>query len=125
MNTTSATRSPTSGSRSSTGCGNPGSPTPWSPIRETGMYADFRKVHPIDFTGKYFKSRGPLNMPPGPQRRPVICQAGMSPAGREFAAKYADTIVAVCRGAAAAKRYRDDVAAAHGARTAAIPTTAR
>jgi long-chain alkane monooxygenase len=39
------------------------------------MYADFRKVHPIDFTGKYFKSRGPLNMPPGPQRRPVICQA--------------------------------------------------
>ena len=76
---------------------------------QTGMYADFRKVHPIDFVGKYFSSRGPLNMPPGPQRRPVICQAGMSPAGREFAAKYADTIVAVCRGAAAAKRYRDDV----------------
>ena len=76
---------------------------------ESGMYADFRKVHPIDFVGKYFRSRGPLNMPPGPQRRPVICQAGMSPAGRAFAAKYADTIVAVCRGAAAAKRYRDDV----------------
>ena len=76
---------------------------------ESGMYADFRKVHPIDFVGKYFSSRGPLNMPPGPQRRPVICQAGMSPAGREFASKYADTIVAVCRGAAEAKRYRDDV----------------
>jgi alkanesulfonate monooxygenase SsuD/methylene tetrahydromethanopterin reductase-like flavin-dependent oxidoreductase (luciferase family) len=45
---------------------------------ESGMYADFRKVHPIDFVGKYFSSRGPLNMPPGPQRRPVICQAGMS-----------------------------------------------
>jgi FMN-dependent oxidoreductase (nitrilotriacetate monooxygenase family) len=78
---------------------------------ETGMYADFRKVHPIDFTGKYFKSRGPLNMPPGPQRRPVICQAGLSPAGREFASKYSDTIVAVARGVEQAKRYRDDVRA--------------
>ena len=78
---------------------------------ETGMYADFRKVHPINFTGKYFKSRGPLNMPPGPQRRPVICQAGLSPAGREFASKYSDTIVAVARGVEQAKRYRDDVRA--------------
>jgi FMN-dependent oxidoreductase (nitrilotriacetate monooxygenase family) len=78
---------------------------------ETGMYADFRKVHPIDFTGKYFKSRGPLNMPPGPQRRPVICQAGLSPAGREFASKYSDTIVAVARGVEQAKHYRDDVRA--------------
>jgi alkanesulfonate monooxygenase SsuD/methylene tetrahydromethanopterin reductase-like flavin-dependent oxidoreductase (luciferase family) len=75
------------------------------------MYADFRKVHPINFTGKYFKSRGPLNMPPGPQRRPVICQAGLSPAGREFASKYSDTIVAVARGVEQAKRYRDDVRA--------------
>jgi FMN-dependent oxidoreductase (nitrilotriacetate monooxygenase family) len=78
---------------------------------ESGMYADFRKVHPINFTGKYFKSRGPLNMPPGPQRRPVICQAGLSPAGREFASKYSDTIVAVARGVEQAKRYRDDVRA--------------
>jgi alkanesulfonate monooxygenase SsuD/methylene tetrahydromethanopterin reductase-like flavin-dependent oxidoreductase (luciferase family) len=33
----------------------------------------------------------------------------MSPAGRAFAAKHADTIVAQCRGVGAAKRYRDDV----------------
>jgi FMN-dependent oxidoreductase (nitrilotriacetate monooxygenase family) len=78
---------------------------------ESGMYADFRKVHPINFAGRYFKSRGPLNMPPGPQRRPVICQAGLSPAGREFASKYSDTIVAVARGVEQAKRYRDDVRA--------------
>src|SRR6267154_176535 len=79
---------------------------------ETGMYADFRKVHPINFTGTYFKSRGPLNMPPGPQRRPVICQAGLSPAGREFASKYSDTIVAVARGVdeAKAKKARADTA---------------
>jgi alkanesulfonate monooxygenase SsuD/methylene tetrahydromethanopterin reductase-like flavin-dependent oxidoreductase (luciferase family) len=78
---------------------------------ETGLYADASKVHPIDFAGKYFKSRGPLNLPPGPQGRPVICQAGLSPAGREFAARHADTIVAVARGAAQAKLYRDDVQA--------------
>ena len=83
----------------------------------TGIYADYTKVHPIDFEGKYFNSRGPLNMPPGPQGRPVICQAGLSPAGREFAARHADTIVARARGVEAARRYRDDVRArmaAHG-----------
>ena len=41
----------------------------------------------------------------------MICQAGVSPAGREFAAKYADTIVARCRGAEAAKGFRDDMRA--------------
>jgi FMN-dependent oxidoreductase (nitrilotriacetate monooxygenase family) len=75
----------------------------------SGMFADVGKVRPIDFAGKYYSSRGPLNMPPGPQGRPVVCQAGMSPAGRAFAAKHADTIVAQCRGVDAARRYRDDV----------------
>jgi alkanesulfonate monooxygenase SsuD/methylene tetrahydromethanopterin reductase-like flavin-dependent oxidoreductase (luciferase family) len=77
--------------------------------REGGMFADHTKVHPIDFAGRYYKCRGPLNMPPGPQGRPVICQAGGSPAGRNFAAKHADTIIARVRGTAAAKAYRGDV----------------
>ena len=33
----------------------------------TGAFADYRKVHPIDFAGRYYQSRGPLNAPPGPQ----------------------------------------------------------
>lgn len=77
----------------------------------TGMFADHRKVHPIDFAGRYYKSRGPLNAPPGPQRRPVICQAGGSPAGMAFAAKHADTIVARARGMAGAKAYRSEMTA--------------
>lgn len=77
----------------------------------SGVFADYRKVHPIEFAGKYYRSRGPLNVPPGPQRRPVICQAGGSPAGRAFAAKHADTIVARARGVAGAKAYRSDVVA--------------
>jgi len=85
----------------------------------TGTFADFTKVHTINFEGQFFKSRGPLNMPPGPQGRPVICQAGGSPAGRAFASKHADMIIALARDAAAAKAYRDDIRArmtAHGRR---------
>ncbi len=76
---------------------------------ETGMFADHTKVHPIDFEGQFFKSRGPLNMPPGPQRRPVICQAGGSSAGKNFAARHADTIIALARDIPAAKAYRADI----------------
>ncbi len=76
---------------------------------DTGIFADHAKIHPIDFEGRFYKSRGPLNTAPGPQRRPVICQAGGSPAGRAFAAKHADTIVAKSRDISAAKRYRDDI----------------
>jgi FMN-dependent oxidoreductase (nitrilotriacetate monooxygenase family) len=76
---------------------------------QTGVFADPSKIHPINFEGRFFKCRGPLNTAPGPQRRPVICQAGGSPAGRAFAAKHADTIIGKARNISAAKRYRDDV----------------
>jgi FMN-dependent oxidoreductase (nitrilotriacetate monooxygenase family) len=75
------------------------------------VYADHTKIHTLDFEGKYFKSRGPLNVPPGPQREPVICQAGGSPAGREFGARNADTIIAAVRGTGEMKQYRDDISA--------------
>lgn len=77
--------------------------------KEQGIFADYTKVRQIHFEGKYFKSRGPLNTPPGPQGKPVICQAGGSEAGREFAAQHADTIVSVPLGLDAMKAYRDDI----------------
>jgi FMN-dependent oxidoreductase (nitrilotriacetate monooxygenase family) len=77
--------------------------------RETHTYADYNKVHPVDFVGKYFKSRGPLNTVPSPQYKPAILQAGASPRGRAFAAKAADAIVAVGTGIAGMKEYRDDI----------------
>jgi FMN-dependent oxidoreductase (nitrilotriacetate monooxygenase family) len=79
--------------------------------RETNTYADFKKVRPINFSGKYFKSRGPLNTVRSPQGRPVFVQAGGSPRGRQFAAKSADSIIAVANGVAGMKAYRDDVRA--------------
>ncbi len=47
----------------------------------------------------------------------MICQAGGSAAGKAFAARHADTIIARARNAADAKAYRDDVSrrmTAHG-----------
>jgi len=79
--------------------------------RETHTYADFTKVRTIDFVGKYFKSRGPLNTIPSPQQRPTFLQAGASPKGRQFAAGAADAIIAVGATPAQMKEYRDDVRA--------------
>jgi FMN-dependent oxidoreductase (nitrilotriacetate monooxygenase family) len=75
----------------------------------SGRFADAEKVHPIDFAGRFYKSRGPLNIYAGPQSRPVICQAGGSPAGRSFAAKHADTILARFRTIESAKAFREDM----------------
>jgi FMN-dependent oxidoreductase (nitrilotriacetate monooxygenase family) len=79
--------------------------------RETDTFADYTKVRPIHFEGKYFKCRGPLNTMPCPQGRPTYVQAGGSPTGRAFAAKHADSIIAVANGVAGMKAYRDDVRA--------------
>ena len=82
--TTSATTWPTSTWTWSPSCGTRGNPTPSCATTRPAMYADHTKVHTIDFEGKYYKSRGPLNTAPSPQGRPVICQAGASPPGREL-----------------------------------------
>jgi len=79
--------------------------------RETGTYADFKKVHEINFEGKFYKCRGPLNTVRSPQGRPTFVQAGGSPRGREFAAKTADSIIATATGIEGMKEYRDDVRA--------------
>jgi long-chain alkane monooxygenase len=79
--------------------------------RETDTYADYRKVRPINFEGKFYKCRGPLNCAPSPQGRPAFVQAGGSPRGRQFAAETADSIIAPSAGVAGLKAYRDDVRA--------------
>lgn len=78
---------------------------------ETRTYVDGKKVHRIDHEGRFFKSRGPLNAFPSPQRRPVYCQAGSSPRGREFAAQHADLLLTQAVGLEKMKEFRDDVRA--------------
>jgi FMN-dependent oxidoreductase (nitrilotriacetate monooxygenase family) len=79
--------------------------------RKTPMFADGKKVHPVYHEGKYFRCRGPLNAPRSPQGRPPICQAGGSPRGQQFAAKWADTIITDAGSIEYMKKYRADVRA--------------
>jgi FMN-dependent oxidoreductase (nitrilotriacetate monooxygenase family) len=60
--------------------------------RETPLFADPDKVHRLDHDGEWFKVRGPLTVPRGPQGRPVLLQAGSSGRGRDFAARWAELI---------------------------------
>jgi FMN-dependent oxidoreductase (nitrilotriacetate monooxygenase family) len=77
--------------------------------RDAPLYVDAAKVHHVDFEGEHHRSRGPLNTLRPPYDRPVICQAGASPKGREFAARYADTIIATATSPVEMKAYRDDI----------------
>ncbi|MES2197928.1 MAG: LLM class flavin-dependent oxidoreductase [Pseudomonadota bacterium] len=63
--------------------------------RERGIYADPDKVHYLNHVGKWFQSRGPLNIPQGPQGRPVVIQAGSSGRGKAFAARWSEVIFAL------------------------------
>jgi long-chain alkane monooxygenase len=77
----------------------------------SNTYADHTRVHPVDFVGKFFRTRGPLNTIPGPQRRPVVAQAGNSGPGREVAAKFADTLLAHASSIESMKAFRNDIRA--------------
>jgi len=60
--------------------------------KAAGRYADPGRIHQVDYEGRYFRVRGPLNVPRSPQGRPLLVQAGSSEDGREFAARYAEAI---------------------------------
>ena len=77
--------------------------------REQEIFAHPDKVHPVHHEGQYFRSRGPLSAPRSPQGHPVICQAGGSPRGRTFAARWAETIIASVGTVAGMKEFRDDI----------------
>ncbi|MDJ0417198.1 NtaA/DmoA family FMN-dependent monooxygenase [Rhodococcus opacus] len=57
-----------------------------------GTTLDADRVRPIDHAGTYFTVKGPLNIPPLPQRRPVQFQAGQSAAGVELGARFAEVV---------------------------------
>ena len=59
------------------------------------LYADPARVHAIDHHGPWFDVAGPLNVSRSPQGRPVFVQAGASPRGRAFAARWADVVFSV------------------------------
>jgi FMN-dependent oxidoreductase (nitrilotriacetate monooxygenase family) len=60
--------------------------------KESGLFIDPLKVRYADYEGRYVRTRGPLTIPRSPQGRPVLMQAGSSPRGRDFAARWAEAI---------------------------------
>lgn len=76
---------------------------------ENDVFADPAKVHTIDHDGKYFRSRGPLNIHRSPQGGPALVQAGSSPRGRRSAARFAEAIFSIQPTRAGMKAYRDDL----------------
>jgi FMN-dependent oxidoreductase (nitrilotriacetate monooxygenase family) len=79
--------------------------------RNTSTYVAPGSARTVDFQGRFFRSRGPLNTLRPPQGRPVFVQAGGSPRGRQFASKWADSIVATANGPEGMRAYRNDVRA--------------
>lgn len=63
-------------------------------VREkaTGRYSDENKIHAANHKGKHFQVQGPLNIARSPQGRPVIIEAGSSPAGQQLAAQTAEVV---------------------------------
>ncbi|ANY66208.1 nitrilotriacetate monooxygenase [Paenibacillus sp. BIHB 4019] len=66
----------------------------WTADAEGGQYADMDKIQPVNLTGKYFASRGPLPIPPSEQGQPVIFQAGGGGEGLQLAGSYASGVYA-------------------------------
>ena len=77
--------------------------------RASGIFLDSRKMHPLHHRGEHFRVRGPLNVGPSPQGRPVLVQAGSSEGGRELAAATADVIFTAQRDIASARAFYADV----------------
>ena len=77
--------------------------------REAGMFVDPAKVRSINFKGRFFASRGPLNTARPPQGRPVLVQAGGSPQGQQFAAKHMDSVIAAVSTVGEMKAFRADL----------------
>jgi FMN-dependent oxidoreductase (nitrilotriacetate monooxygenase family) len=77
----------------------------------TGVWADPARIHAINHAGPHFSVAGPMQVPRSPQGRPMLVQAGSSPPGRDFAARYADAIFTVQTVKQEAIAYYSDVKA--------------
>ncbi len=60
--------------------------------RAAGRYVRDNAIRRVDHKGAHYQVAGPLNMPRGPQGRPVFVQAGSSDTGKRFAARWAEAV---------------------------------
>lgn len=79
--------------------------------KQGGRFADPAKVRYAHYKGRHVSVRGPLSIPRTPQVRPTIMQAGSSPRGRAFAARWGEMLFATPATKADALAYRSDIRA--------------
>ena len=79
--------------------------------KESGYFGHPDKVRSVDYKGKYVSTQGPLSVPRPPQGYPLLIQAGASPRGRDFAARWADVIFSSNESLASAVAFRQDIRA--------------
>ncbi len=77
--------------------------------KEAGMFFDESEFRPVDHEGDFYKVRGTLSVPESAQGRPVLVQAGASPAGRDLAARYAEVIYGIGSTLDDAQEYYRDI----------------
>ena len=77
--------------------------------KASGIYVDRSKVHFLDYAGKHFRVRGPLDVERPPQGRLPIVTAGVSDNAMELAARFADISYGGQPNIEAARAYYDAV----------------
>jgi FMN-dependent oxidoreductase (nitrilotriacetate monooxygenase family) len=77
--------------------------------RAAGLYAHADALRVLNHAGPHYQVTGPLNMPRGPQGRPVFVQAGSSETGRRFAARYAEAVFTAQMEKATAQAFYGDL----------------
>ena len=77
--------------------------------RESGAYAHTDRIRMVNHEGTFYQVKGPLNLPRGPQGRPVFVQAGSSETGRRFAARHAEAVFTAQMEKATAKEFYTDL----------------
>ena len=65
--------------------------------KESGVFFDRSRQHPLHHTGEHFSVVGPLNIERSPQGQPVIFQAGDSEEGRTLGGEIAEGIFTIAR----------------------------
>ena len=79
--------------------------------RATGRYVDHAAIRAIEHSGTHYRVAGALNLPRGPQGRPVFVQAGSSESGRNFAARHAEAVFTAQMEKATAQEFYQDLKA--------------
>ncbi|MCQ4159059.1 LLM class flavin-dependent oxidoreductase [Roseomonas sp. GC11] len=79
--------------------------------RARGRFARPDRVRRFDHHGPFYQVSGPLNVPRGPQGRPVLVQAGSSGTGKRFAARHAEVIFTAHLEQGAAIAFRQEIRA--------------